>query len=75
MSSWLTQIWKPQKFPMLVLRSVVQRRHNQNRASRKQKASCVCVCTAVLYLVTSSHFIGVGTTPCVLLFLVIPIKE
>lgn len=72
---WLTQIWKPHKFPVHVLRSAVQRKHNQNKASRKQKASCVCVCTAVLYLVTSSHFVSIGTTLCMLLFLVIPIKE
>lgn len=50
---WLTQIWKPHKFPVHVLRSAVQRKHNQNKASRKQKASCVCLhCSSV-----SSYFI------------------
>lgn len=52
-SSWLTQIWKSQRFPPHVFRSTEQMRYNQARAYRKQEASHVC--TTFLYVQLLHH--------------------
>lgn len=74
-SSWLTQIWKSQRFPPHTLRSTDQRMHNQASASRKQETYCVCTAQCIyICTVTSSHVKYVGTTPHTL-FLVVCIKR